>query len=154
MPWPPHTLQMCLRNAQGQAKKGLGQRSRIRRGSSSNNRMWVARWSLWLVEKLTFKHETPAKVDAMTMARALLGMSCLLSWQWQSLPRLQSQLSQHCWANFMCVLLKKKLKIYIPMYDDDDFDWFPYDCLSNCPTVPRASPLHLSIAHTRRGPSV
>lgn len=89
----------------------------------------------WLVEKLTFKHETPAaKVDAMTMARALLGMSCLLSWQ--SMPLLQSQHSrqQQCWANFMCVLVKKKLKIYIPMYD-----WFPYDCLSNCPT---ATPNH------------
>lgn len=35
-------------------------------------RIVVPRWSLWLVEKLTFKHETPAKVDAMTMARALL----------------------------------------------------------------------------------
>lgn len=70
----------------------------------------------------------------MTMARALLGMSCLLSWQ--SMPLLQSQHSrqQQCWANFMCVLVKKKLKIYIPMYD-----WFPYDCLSNCPT---ATPTH------------
>lgn len=43
-----------------------------------NGGVVVARWSFWLVEKLTFKHEIPAKVDAMTMARALWGLSLLV----------------------------------------------------------------------------